>query len=304
MTIQELQQRQAWTLDQKIDHAVGTIEAFKARTGHDVYISFSGGKDSTILLDIARRFVDAKCLAVFCNTGNEYPEIMQFVKTFDNVTILRLSTSISRVIRQNGFPLVSKDVSEKIRQLRHSHSEKLQDLRLHGRLNANGNIVSRCPLKWQFLKDVQFDISERCCDELKKKRFKQFEKETGLYPLLGVTAAESRLRTMQYLARGGCNAFAGPRPRSFPISIFTSKDIYDYAHRFNLKLCPIYDSGEVRQTGCMCCGFGAHLDPHKFDYLYKHYPKIYAYFMNLENNGITYRQALHVIGAKLPDDDE
>lgn len=45
MTVQELQQRQRWTLEQKIDHAVGTIEAFIARTGATPYISFSGGKD-------------------------------------------------------------------------------------------------------------------------------------------------------------------------------------------------------------------------------------------------------------------
>lgn len=303
MTIQELEERQHWTLEQKIDHAVGVIESFKARTGHNVYVSFSGGKDSTVLLDIARRFVDAGMPAVFCNTGNEYPDILSFVKTTPNVTIINLHTSVTRVIRDNGFPLISKDVAAKIRQLRHSKSQKLIELRLHGRKNDKGHIVSKCPMKWQFLKDVKFDISERCCDELKKKRFKEFEKESGRYPLIGVTAAESRLRTMQYIQRGGCNAFSGPRPRSFPLSIFTAKDIYEYSDKFHLKLCPIYESGEIRQTGCMVCGFGATQDPHKFDYLYKHYPKQYAYFMNVQNNGVTYREALHEIGVKLPDDD-
>lgn len=74
--------------------------------------------------------------------------------------------------------------------------------------------------------------------------------------------------------------------------------------RFNLKLCSIYEHGKVHRTGCMVCGFGAHLDPHKFDFLYYNYPKLYAYFMNLENNGVTYREALHKIGAKLPDDEK
>lgn len=304
MTIQELEERQAWNLDQKIDHAVGTIEAFKSRTGHNVYVSFSGGKDSTVLLDIVRRFVDPNCPAVFCNTGNEYPDIVRYIRTFPNVQIIRPSTSITRVIKDHGFPLVSKDVSAKVRQLRHTKSQKLIELRLHGRKNAKGNIVSRCPMKWQFLKDVPFDISERCCDEIKKKRFISYEHETGQYPLLGVTAAESRLRTMQYIARGGCNAFDGPRPRSFPLSIFTEQDIFDYVKRFNVKLCPIYYDGELHRTGCMICGFGAHLDSHKFDFLYNKYPKLYAYFMRLTNNGVTYRDALHEIGAKLPDDDE
>lgn len=87
MTIQELNTRQGWTLSQKIDHAVGTVEAFLSRTGKVPYVSFSGGKDSTVLLDIVRRFVDRDIKAVFCNTGNEYPEIVRFVRSTENVTI-------------------------------------------------------------------------------------------------------------------------------------------------------------------------------------------------------------------------
>lgn len=88
MTIQELNTRQGWTLSQKIDHAVGTVEAFLSRTGKVPYVSFSGGKDSTVLLDIVRRFVDRDIKAVFCNTGNEYPEIVRFVRSTENVTII------------------------------------------------------------------------------------------------------------------------------------------------------------------------------------------------------------------------
>lgn len=300
MTMQELQERQQWTLDQKIDHCVGTIENFISRTGHDVYVSFSGGKDSTILLDIARRYVSKTMPAVFCNTGNEYPEILKFVRQTENVTWLHLKTTMVQIIQKEGFPLVSKEVSEKIRQIRHTNSDKLRNIRLYG-YKDRPRTMARCPLKWQFLKDAQFDISERCCDELKKKRFKQYEKETGLYPLIGTTAAESRLRAMQYLRRGGCSAFNSKRPRSFPISIFTEKDIMEYAKRFNIKLCPIYNDPNVRQTGCMLCGFGADQDPHHFDFVFRHYPKAYQYFMNIKNNGVTYREALNYIGVKLPD---
>lgn len=80
MTKQELKERQSWSLEQKIDHSLGTIEAFVSRMGgvDKVYLSFSGGKDSTVLLHLARR-IFPDILAVFCSTGNEYPEIIQFV---------------------------------------------------------------------------------------------------------------------------------------------------------------------------------------------------------------------------------
>lgn len=83
-----LRERQGWSLSRKIDHAVGTIEAFGTYCReHDrtPVVAFSGGKDSTVLLDIARRFVDRDIRAVFSNTGNEWPEIVRFVRQTENV---------------------------------------------------------------------------------------------------------------------------------------------------------------------------------------------------------------------------
>lgn len=301
ITMQELESRLSWTLDQKIDHCIGTIENFVSKTGHDVYVSFSGGKDSTVLLDIARRYYNKNILAVFCNTGNEYPEIVKFVHSIENTKVLRIKTNMVRIIQTKGFPLVSKDVSEKVRQLQHSKSDVLKDIRLHG-YPGKGNRKGKLATKWQYLKDAPFDISERCCDIMKKETFKKFEKETGLYPLIGIRTQESRQRTMEYIKRGGCSAFIGSRPRSFPISIFTDRDIEEYIRRFNIKLCPIYNDPAVRRTGCMCCGFGADQDTKHFEYLYIHYPKVYAYFMSLKNHGVSYREALHYCHVQLPDD--
>jgi 3'-phosphoadenosine 5'-phosphosulfate sulfotransferase (PAPS reductase)/FAD synthetase len=75
-----------------------------------VYISFSGGKDSTVLLDIVRRdYPDVP--AVFVDTGLEYPEIREFVKKFENVTIVRPTMNFRKVIDTYGYPFFSKEVS-------------------------------------------------------------------------------------------------------------------------------------------------------------------------------------------------
>ena len=111
-TIQELEIRRALPLEQKIIMSKQRIREWVNYWGLDgVYISFSGGKDSTVLLHIARSiYPDIK--AVFVDTGLEYPEIRDFVKTFDNVDIIRPKMNFRQVIDKYGYPFISKEVSE------------------------------------------------------------------------------------------------------------------------------------------------------------------------------------------------
>ena len=80
---------------------------------YGVSVSFSGGKDSTVLLDLARRaFPDIP--AVFVDTGLEYPEIRDFVKSIPKVTWLRPEIPFPRVIETYGYPVISKEVAHRI----------------------------------------------------------------------------------------------------------------------------------------------------------------------------------------------
>jgi 3'-phosphoadenosine 5'-phosphosulfate sulfotransferase (PAPS reductase)/FAD synthetase len=94
------------------------IRAWVNEYGLDgVYVSFSGGKDSTVLLDIARQmYPDIK--AVFVSTGLEFPEIIQFVKSKENVDIIRPKMNFKQVIQTYGYPFISKEVSECVKGAR------------------------------------------------------------------------------------------------------------------------------------------------------------------------------------------
>ena len=111
----DLQQMQSLPLSAKILMTKRRIREWYDYWDGQVYVSFSGGKDSTVLLHIARElYPDIE--AVFVNTGLEYPEIQSFVKTFDNVTILRPKMRFDEVIKKYGYPIISKEVSECIYQ--------------------------------------------------------------------------------------------------------------------------------------------------------------------------------------------
>ena len=110
-TMQELKMRQAMPLEIKVRMTQQRIREWVNEFGEEgVYVSFSGGKDSTVLLHLVRDLYP-NVPAVFVDTGLEYPEIREFVKTFDNVEWLKPKMNFKQVIENLGYPFISKEVS-------------------------------------------------------------------------------------------------------------------------------------------------------------------------------------------------
>ncbi len=110
-TVADLKQFQALPLDIKVRMTYLRIRWWLNE--FDGYVSFSGGKDSTVLLHIARQ-VDPDIPAVFVDTGLEYPEVREFALSQENVIRLRPEMNFRKVIETYGYPLISKEVSQKI----------------------------------------------------------------------------------------------------------------------------------------------------------------------------------------------
>ena len=143
-TISDLYQMQSMPLNIKVRMTQNRIRGWVDEYGEDgVYVSFSGGKDSTVLLDIVRKMYPG-IVAVFVDTGLEYPEIRDFVKTFDNVEWLKPKKTFRQVIEEYGYPFISKEVSERVYGARR-YLEKLRERELrsnallssHSRFNGN-----------------------------------------------------------------------------------------------------------------------------------------------------------------------
>ena len=127
-TIEELRERQALPLEAKVMMTQNRIHEWQLSSdlGYKKgVVSFSGGKDSTVLLHIARKLYP-DIPAVFSNTGLEYPEIQAFVKRFDNVTVVRPKMRFDEVISKYGYPLIGKEVAEAIYYARRIRSQTVQ----------------------------------------------------------------------------------------------------------------------------------------------------------------------------------
>ena len=134
-----------------------------------VYVSFSGGKDSTVLYWLARKiYPDIK--AVFCNTGNEYPDIVRFVNQMKegggNIEIIRPKLKPQEVMQKYGFPLISKETSGIIKDVKYNPNS-VRSKRALGLIKASYR--GQIPNKWKFLIDEPFWVSKMCCDKLKKE---------------------------------------------------------------------------------------------------------------------------------------
>lgn len=271
---EELKQRQALFLEEKEEFTAGVIESWYQYWDGKVYISFSGGKDSTVLLHQVRK-IYPEVPAVFIDTGLEYPEIRSFVKTIDNVVWLRPKMRFDKIIEKYGYPVVSKETSEKVSAILFTKSDKYRSKLLYGDEKGSGKLSG----KWLYLLDAPFKISSKCCMKLKKEPVKKYERENGNKLIIGTMAGDSRLRSTVYF-RYGCNTFDSSRPTSRPLSIWKEENIWDYIHKYDLPYPKIYDMG-YSNTGCMFCAFGVHMEKgeNRFQRMARTHPKQYKYCM-------------------------
>jgi 3'-phosphoadenosine 5'-phosphosulfate sulfotransferase (PAPS reductase)/FAD synthetase len=270
----ELTERQKLPLDVKVQMSLQRIKEWYTAHHGQVYVSFSGGKDSTALLHLVRSvFPDVE--AVFIDTGLEWPEVRTFVKETTNITWIKPKKTFKQVISDYGYPVVSKENAQKLHEIRTTKSDKLRNLRLYGRGDPKNS--GMLPHKWKYLIDAPFKISSNCCNILKKYPVKKYEKKSGKKPFVGMMACDSSLRKSAYL-RKGCNAFDVSRPMSTPLAFWVEEDIWEYLRTRKVPYSKIYDKGYTR-TGCMWCCFGIHLEgtPNRFQLMRDTHPSQYRY---------------------------
>lgn len=247
-----------------------------------VYISYSGGKDSTVLSHIAKGLYP-NILHLFANTTNEYPETLRHIKWEQEENHTNIISIIpkdvhgeiwtfKKVVEHYGYPMYSKRVSNAIRTYQHALTDQTRENSL--------KYIDRNFKKYSKYKELP--ISDKCCDKLKKEPLRRKAKELGLKcAILGILASESYQREKEWLEYG-CNVFHLRKDNQCkPLSFWTDKDILEYIDRFSVQIPELYHMGYSR-NGCMYCGFGVHLEPpgkNRYQLLKKSHPIQYGYLV-------------------------
>ena len=301
-----LKQKQSLPIEAKIILTQQRIREWYDHFNGDVYVSFSGGKDSTVLKHLVKNTSGVYNVpSVFIDTGLEYPEIKAFVKSFGDVEIIRPKMDFMQVIKKYGYPVISKEVAHRLAIAKPNNAN--WEILKGTYINKNtGELSIYNSPKYGYLLDAPFKISDRCCDVMKKLPAKEYAKKTGRKPFIATMACESRLRKTWYLETG-CNAFNRKNPQSQPMAFWKEQDVLEYIVKNNLKYADVY--GEIKQdekgkyyttgakrTGCMFCMFGCHLEkePNRFQTMKLTHPKLYDYCLNK----LGLKQVLDFIGVK------
>ena len=306
-----LRQKQSLPLEGKIILTQQRIREWYDHWEGQVCVSFSGGKDSTVLKHLVETTSGVDDVpSVFVNTGLEFPEIQKFAMSQPNVITVRPEMRFDKVIETYGYPVASKNISDMIDAYQRGAQWVIPYVKGMA-IDRNGS-PSRYNLakRWQCLLDAPFRVSNECCAIMKKKPLKQFQKETGRKPFVGTLVEESQLRMNAYLNQG-CNAYDAKDPKSQPMSFWTEQDVLEYILKYNLDYATIY--GEIKRdetgklyttgrdrTGCMFCMFGCHLEkaPNRFQRMKETHPRQYAYCMkSREEGGLGLAEVLDYIGV-------
>ncbi len=289
--------RKMWERDPEEQYQIALAKCLEAivRTDGEVAVSFSGGKDSAVLLYIMAsawtlsKYKEDPLTVFFADTSNEFvsakkyrKEYIQWIEEKFEIKIkyheAKADESYFNVVDTIGLPFISKKVSRMIRDakemfkklgLRHSdiedhmpqhytqkHIESMIEAADYMRglgfsdtviLNLtkirSDNKMGRRFLPVQYrpiIDNEEIELSEKCCDILKKDPLKKAEREMGRFlPVTGEMAMDSRDRMTAYRMTG-CNLFDSDRPKSKPLGPMTEQAILQFIYTRNLPIMPPY----------------------------------------------------------------
>lgn len=228
----------------------------------NAYISFSGGKDSTILsylIDLA--LPNNNIPRLFLNTGIEYMAIVKYVKDLarkDNRFIVyNVGVNIKEMLEKDGYPFKSKEHSHHVGIYQKSgiHKSVSKYLKL---VDTDKRITCPKALKYQFTEEFKIPVSDRCCINLKKTPAKHWAKANNKsITLTGMRQGEQGQRL-----KSTCIVLDKDNQltKFHPLLVIDKEFEEEFIKQNNIQLCELYyPPYNFDRTGCKGCPFALDL---------------------------------------------
>lgn len=290
------------TLEMAVADAIHRIKKGYELTGGKIYLSFSGGKDSTVvahLIKMAKLPIDIPF--VFANTRIELDATVEFVKNFDypNIVITLPRKPFGQILKEYGKPAMSKQKS----QVMYTYQNNIDDPLIYdypdeptrklgavrasisGQAEANGipkgfrtnSAIAKKHFHMLHPERIEeYKIANKCCEYMKKKPFNDFVKENGMKggfngmrPL-----AEGGVRKIAYGDKACTHVKANGFVAVMPIFDWTDELLSEFIQTYDIRLSKAYEVYGYSRTGCIGCPFALDIADN-LKRLHEHEPKKY-----------------------------
>ena len=215
---------------------------------HDYYLSYSGGRDSHFLYWFIRTYLkDTVIPVVAVNTRMEHNDIKSRIMENADIVLYPKVTPV-QIKEKYGIPCFTKWQDDLICRYQNGSRAKstMQGITGEGRISFKLNNTA----KELLLSGKLHKCSAKCCFYTKKKPLADYEKETGLKPILGVRGQESKIRNSKY------TRCLNSKGQFTPLWDWSDRELRIAEIIYNIPVPKIYD--EVDRTGCFGCPYGWH----------------------------------------------
>ena len=222
-------------------------------------ISFSGGKDSTVLSRLVDMAMPGNTIPrVFINTGIEYRAIVDYVheimKKDKRFIEIKPSMNLHMIFSKYGYPFKSKEHSQLVHMFQQNGHSKTT-LRYYNPPENRKRFGCPNILKYQFEEGTDLKISDKCCTKLKKEPFAKWQKANGKsYKMTGERLNEGGLRA----SHKGCLVIdKDSHLKKFkPLNPIANEWMEWFIKEYQIDLCCLYyEPYNFERTGCLGCPF-------------------------------------------------
>lgn len=253
-------------LQDRLQKICDTLEKYGME---NFFLSFSGGKDSTILHYLLDMAVPNNTIPrVYADTGIEYNLIREFVfglqENDERIVVIKPAVPIKQMLENEGYPFKSKQHSETVAHWQRNHVKGRWVKRYLGEELSEKDkelgLRYGCPkiLRYHFSDWDDLKISDKCCDRLKEDPIHKWQKENGKpYGILGLMREEQGRRD-----GAQCLAFRNNKLKNFQPLVAVTKEWENwFIEQYDIKICDIYKPPyNFYRTGCKGCPFNPKLE--------------------------------------------
>lgn len=215
---------------------------------HEYYLSYSGGRDSHFLYWFIKEYLkDTVIPVVAVNTRMEHADIKARIMENADVVLYPKLTPFE-IKDKYGIPCFTKWQDEMIRRYQNGSRAKstIQSITGEGRKTFKLNNTA----KELLLSGELHRCSADCCKWTKKKPLADYEKETGLKPIIGVRGQESKQRQSSY------TRCLNEKGQFTPLYDWTDEELRAAETIYNIPVPWVYN--KLDRTGCFGCPYGWH----------------------------------------------